>query len=298
MARTGRRQWIALLLAGVLATGALAACGGDDDDDAGGDDTDVTVEDTEDETEDTADDEAAGGDVEAYCEAVTEIETIPEPEVDFESMSPEEQQEFAAAFATDELLPLAEEAQANAPEEVAEDIEILVGAVEEVAETGDFAAFDTPETEAAGDNAHAFDVENCDWARTEVIAADYEFQGIEESYEAGVISFDFKNTGAEVHELAIMRKADGVTESFDDLLAMGEEEAEGKVEFVGGIDPILPEDVDYVVADLEAGDYLAICFLPVGATPEVFEAVESGQQEPPEGPPHFTQGMKVEFTVS
>jgi hypothetical protein len=46
--------------------------------------------------------------------------------------------------------------------------------------------------------------------------------------------------------------------------------------------------------DLEPGRYVIACFLPVGATPENMEALESGELQ---GPPHFTQGMLEEFTV-
>lgn len=38
----------------------------------------------------------------------------------------------------------------------------------------------------------------------------------------------------------------------------------------------------------EPGDYVAVCFIPLGSTPDNEEA---------DGPPHLTQGMKVEFTV-
>lgn len=57
-----------------------------------------------------------------------------------------------------------------------------------------------------------------------------------------------------------------------------------------------PGDDDYFVADLEEGEYIALCFIPVGLTPEAAAAVEEGGEEP-QGPPHFTQGMRAEFTV-
>lgn len=40
--------------------------------------------------------------------------------------------------------------------------------------------------------------------------------------------------------------------------------------------------------ELETGDYVAACFIPEGSTGD-----EEGT-----GPPHFTKGMKTEFTVS
>ena len=40
---------------------------------------------------------------------------------------------------------------------------------------------------------------------------------------------------------------------------------------------------------------MIVCFLPVGATPDNMEALESGELQ---GPPHFSQGMLEEFTVA
>jgi len=267
----GRRglRLLGLLLA-VLALGfGLSGCGDDDDGD---------------------------GDVEAYCEDTLAIETIPEPDIDFESMSEEEQAEAAKEFASEELVPLAEKIQANAPEEIADDIDTLVAAVDEIAETGDFGVFDSAETEEASDNAHAFDLANCGWESSEVTAREYEFEGVAAEYEAGPTSFEFSNAGEELHEFIVLKKKADTEESFDELLELPQEEAEGKVDEVGAVFGE-PGDDDYLVADLEEGEYIALCFIPVGLTPEAAAAAEEGGEEP-QGPPHFTQGMRAEFTVS
>ncbi|MEJ7722307.1 MAG: hypothetical protein WKF58_18585 [Ilumatobacteraceae bacterium] len=59
----------------------------------------------------------------------------------------------------------------------------------------------------------------------------------------------------------------------------------------------MPGETGHTVVDLTAGDYLAICFIPVGTTPEKMSEME-GQEGPPEGKPHFLEGMQLEFTVS
>ena len=99
----GRARRIALACAAAL-TLVLGACG-DSDDDGNGDASGDSSE------------QAAGGDVEAYCEAELEIETIGEPDIDFENASEEEQQAAAKEFATAELLPKAKAVQEEAPEE-------------------------------------------------------------------------------------------------------------------------------------------------------------------------------------
>jgi hypothetical protein len=175
---------------------------------------------------------------------------------------------------------------------------VLVDATREIAETGDFSVFDEDEVAEAEAGAHAYDLENCGWGQSDVAALDYAFQGVARSYDAGPVSFDLTNEGDEMHEMAILRKNDGTTESFDELFAMEEEQALTKVELVAIIEPTAPGDDDYAVADLEEGDYAVVCFLPVGATPDAFEAVESGAGDPSAfGPPHFTEGMKAEFSV-
>ena len=293
-------QRLAVLLAGVVVVGGLAACGGDDDDetDATGDETEATADGTDEDDDGDDADVDVDVDVPANCDAVATIETLPEPDIDFESLSEEELQEEIAAFATDEILPITEEVAANTPPEIAEEIDILIGAVEEIAETGDFTIFESPEVEEASDTTHAFDLENCGWASSPVEASEYAFSNVSPSYDAGIVSFDLSNVGEEVHEMVFFRKNDDVTQSFDEILALGEEEAQSLITNVAAIDATNPGDADYSVLDLESGEYIALCFLPVGATPEVFEAVQSGQQDPPEGPPHFVEGMRAEFSVA
>jgi hypothetical protein len=283
----------ALLLALLL---LAAACGGDDGDDeetGSGSETTETTETSEasdgDDSGDSGDDngEGASADIETYCDRVFEIETLGEPDVDFEA-DPAEVAEQLKAFAAENMVPLAEAIDEVAPDEIREEIDVQVAAVQDLAETGDPEAFENdPEVQEAQEVTHAFDVENCGWTPIEVTAIDYGFEGLDDT-EAGPASFEFTNdSDKEFHELALARKNDGVTETAEELLALPEEEAMEKVTIVGGTFAE-PGDSGYLVADLEAGDYVAVCFIPVGATPE---------NEEGSGPPHFTQGMVTEFTV-
>lgn len=234
---------------------------------------------------------AQAGGPEQYCNTVLEIEqrVAAGPDIDFERAGPEEQAEAAKQFAAS-LLPLVEQAQAAAPTAVREDVDVLVGAVENVAETGDFGVFETPEVEAAGRNAHAFELDNCGWQRVDVTATEYAFEGVPATSEGGPTSFEFDNDGAELHEMVLLRKRDGVTESFEELLQLPQEEAMSKVEFAGVAfaAPGEQDGVNYVVTDLQPGEYAMVCFIPVGTTSE---------ESFGDGPPHFTQGMLAEFTV-
>ena len=281
MRRTTWRLLTAVLLVMTL---AAAACGGDDEEESTG----SPSEPAEESTDTSGEGEEAGGDVDEYCAKTLEIETVPEPELDFESMSEEEQAEAAKEFASTELQPLAQDIEAAAPEEISDDVAVLVAAVDEIAETGNFEAFEEPEVEAASDRVHEFDLESCGWEQVDVSAVDYAFEGIPESLDAGPTSFEFTNDSEkEFHELVLFRKNDGVTESVAELLELPEEEAMEKVTVKGGTFAA-PGDGDPLVVELDAGEYAAVCFVPVGATEENQEGT---------GPPHFVQGMVHEFTV-
>lgn len=269
-----------------LAVASLAACGDDEDstDTAAGDAAEQPADDET--TTTTAGDEV---DVEAYCDAAVAIETAPEPDIDFDTATPEEMTAAVQAFATDTLRPLVDDVEANLPPELEEAFVALDAAVTEAAETGDFAAFESPEFEAANDTAHAFDLENCGWEQVDVTAIDYAFEGIPTTVPAGVVNFEFTNQSArqEFHELVLFRINDDVTESVQDLLALPEEEAMTKVTEAGGTGAE-PGGSEYTVTELEPGRYGAVCFVPTGASEENPEGT---------GPPHFMQGMVVEFTV-
>jgi hypothetical protein len=283
------RRFVAPVLV-ALAIGSLAACGDDDDETTtAADETTTTTEAEEADGGDTGDDGAAEGDLAAYCDAALAIEVVPEPEIDFESLSPEEQAEAAKQFAAENLVPLAEELQAVAPEEVAEQVAAGVAAVNEVAETGDFAAFENPETDAALTELHAFDLENCGWESIDASGIDYGFQGVPATVPAGPVSFEFTNdsTHQEAHEFVVFKKNEGVTQSATELLQLPEEEAMTMASFVSATFAP-PGESDYTVTELEPGDYFVACFIPVGSTEENPEG---------SGPPHFMEGMVTEFSV-
>ena len=126
------------------------------------------------------------------------------------------------------------------------------------------------------------------------------------------------NEGAEIHEIAILRKVDGAEMSWDEIamLAATEDPAvEDVAEFVGAAFSPDAETPGVAVVDLEPGEYAAICFIPVGSLQG--EPQDEGQGEPesesePEaegegGPgaslaeaeydPHFAHGMIQVFTV-
>jgi hypothetical protein len=91
-----------------------------------------------------------------------------------------------------------------------------------------------------------------------------------------------------MHEMAVVRKNDGETKSFTELLKLSDDEAMKHVT-IKGVTFAPPGQTGTGYADLDPGQYLAICFIPKGAS----DAKPNG-----DGPPHFMLGMQQEFTVS
>lgn len=218
-----------------------------------------------------------------YCAKTLAIETYPEPDIDFQSASPEEVATGIRAYAA-KLVPLAEQAQSAAPAEVRKDIDVLVGAVRQVAQTGDFeSSFEAPPVKEAETRAHGFDLKSCKWARVDVSGADYSYSGVPKTMKAGPVSFEFSNAGAEPHELALLKVNDGVKESIEQIVALPEAQGKAKVTKVAGTFAA-PGKGDYAVANLKPGRYGFACFVPVGGGKD--------------GPPHVTKGMYAEFEVA
>jgi hypothetical protein len=176
------------------------------------------------------------------------------------------------------------------PDELRDDATLLQTTIEEVADSGDYEAFDAPDVDAANDRLHQFELANCGWNVLEITAQDFSFGGLPDEVPTGPTSFEVENHGEDAHELVLIKRAEGVTEPVEELLELPDDEVMDKVSFLGVAEPVPGGEGTYLVADLEPGEYVAICFIPTGT--------RSLDGPPPEGPPHFAQGMVAEFTVS
>ena len=130
--------------------------------------------------------------------------------------------------------------------------------------------------------------ENCGVDTIDVTAKEYEYSGIPDTLTTGYHVLNFSNQGTEQHEMFAFRINDGVTESLDEIFALPEEDAMTKITPVNAsFAP--PGQSDTGSWNLtEPGSYAVVCFVPVGSVGDT-----EGQ-----GPPHFTQGMIHEFTVT
>src|SRR4029078_8573799 len=125
--------------------------------------------------------------------------------------------------------------------------------------------------------------EHCEFdQKKEVTASEYKFEGLPKKLDAGTPAILLPNGGAEAHEMAIMRKADGVTQSWEEILALPQEEAQALVVQVGGAFAPNKEPTGLAVVDLVPGDYVATCFVPTGTSMASDGTVTEGT-----GTPHF-----------
>ncbi|HEX2196461.1 MAG TPA: hypothetical protein VHJ76_06000 [Actinomycetota bacterium] len=238
-----------------------AACGGED----GGDEPDTGA----------AAQETAAESNDAFCESVVAAETAV----------------LAASSGGDpsgveDLVATVEE---TAPQELEEQVTVVVTAVRRALETRDDSAFETEEFTQNEEEVDRWVADNCGFdAQVDVTAVDYAFEGVPETLPAGIATFNFSNEGTELHEMLMVRYKDPST-TVEDLMKLSDREAQKVIDFIGAsFGP--PGASDTESKELTPGKYALLCFVPVGATSE--KAAEKA-----DGPPHVARGMSAEFTV-
>ena len=141
-----------------------------------------------------------------------------------------------------------------------------------------------------------------------VTAADYAFEDLPKSVDAGT-TLTLKNASTkEIHEMVVFRIPDGEKRSVQQLVNLPESEqtaifGEGPPAMV----MIAPPGGGEMIQALgdgkltEKGRYAVVCFIPTGADPAAYlAAAQAPSDGPPQvagGPPHTAQGMYGEITV-
>lgn len=202
--------------------------------------------------------------------------------------------------------------ESNAPSAIADQVQTLVTSIKQASGSTDTTASDggstngtaTDDTSAEGGDEEGgpppeelltssaavgvYAAENCADETLQVEARDYEFVGLPSTLAAGTYGIVMDNQGTEWHEMILVKKNEGVTQTAQELLQLPEEQVMEMITTVGGAFAA-PGEKTGLVADLTEGDYVAVCFIPVGTT-----SLESTS----EGPPHAMQGMVAEFSVT
>ena len=131
-----------------------------------------------------------------------------------------------------------------------------------------------------------------------VVGTDYHFGGLPTSVPVGTV-ISFQNQGAELHEIVVSRKNDGVTQSFEELLQLPDDEALQYVTMIGEM-PLFAAPGAMAEGTLtipQEGEYIALCFVPQGFTelPAPDASIDPALMA---APPHFALGMVQTFTVT
>jgi hypothetical protein len=142
----------------------------------------------------------------------------------------------------------------------------------------------------------------------EVTAADYAFEGLPSSVDAGT-TFTLKNSSTkELHEMVVIRIPDSEQRPVRELINLPEAQQEA---IFGAGEPAMVllappggGEVIKAVGDgtlSQPGRYAVVCFIPTGADPQAYlAAAQNSSGGPPQvagGPPHVAQGMYGEITV-
>lgn len=138
-----------------------------------------------------------------------------------------------------------------------------------------------------------------------VTGVDYAFEGVPTSVPVGT-TFGFDNQGTELHEMAVFRKNDDVTMSFEEILQLPDAEAFTMVTPVGQAFSAPGEMAEGEVNLAQEGEYILLCFIPQGTielpteSPGTSPSAESPGASPAAspGPPHFVLGMLQQFQVT
>lgn len=231
--------------------------------------------------------------VEGFCAAAidAQVSLSAGPDVDFDTATEDEISTALGEFAT-RVGPLLDDLEANAPEEIQDEVSTVVTNARAAAETGDQAALESEEYQQAELAVGSYVVDNCQIQTHEVEGFDYGYNNVPTDAQSGRTAFRFANTGDELHEMVVFR-IDDESLTIAQLLQMPQEEAMDNVTFTGvAFAEAGGEDV--LFTDLEPGRYGIVCFIPIGTrSAEDLPEDESGATQPP----HFTQGMVAEFTV-
>lgn len=134
--------------------------------------------------------------------------------------------------------------------------------------------------------ADEFTYTNCPGAKVNVVATDYQFQGLPATLEPGVTNFKLTNNAPkEDHEMGLGKLLPAnESMSVEEILALPEKKADRLFDrSVGGGMYAPAGESGYMTIDLKPGKYVYACFIPVGGK-------KNGQ-------PHAMEGMYGSFTV-
>jgi hypothetical protein len=210
-----------------------------------------------------------------FCDAVLEVESV------------------IAQERFDELDPVLTKAETSAPAEIAASVQALVAQTRTAIET-ETDPSDDPGYRELENTLGEYVYTSCGWQAYEVTMSEYAFEGIPKTLTTGPVAFKLVNEGAEVHEIVPLR-IKNKNDKLKALLRLPEKKVEKKIQVLDH-ELAAPGDTAYMFLDLtKAGNYGAVCFVPVGT---LDLASLEGEHGGGDGPPHAFEGMYTTFKVT
>jgi hypothetical protein len=223
----------------------------------------------------------------AFCTAAVDFMRVVSdgPDIDDPPGPPEA---VATAFEEYEarLEPPLKDVEQSARPAAQQDIATIVRQTRYAVATRDEAAIQTPEYNAALDRLGAFMISECGFEEVRVTALDHRYEGLPPALPAGTVAFTLSNQGAEPHDLDVYRIHDGVSQPFQQLAQLPDEQMDFVLTAVEEITSS-PGNAETEFLTLIPGRYGVECPVPLGST-----ATADGT-----GPPHYELGQIAEFTV-
>ncbi|MEA2902066.1 MAG: hypothetical protein QOH36_1953 [Actinomycetota bacterium] len=262
------RPWAAVAGLSIALAASFTACGGDDDESA--------------------------ADVTAACEAHANVlagfntlfTVVPEPPEDGPP-PPEFKGQLQSAYDANIAAPVAQ-LVSSAPDEIKDEVDEIALKVKQFRDDADPSAIDGDDFERLTGTVDAYLHENCSGPKADVKAVNYGYQGLPATLPSGTVRIKLDNSTDEAHEIVILNRKPGVTETYDQLLALPDDQAQAKLDFVDATSTD-PGGTGYIVANLPAGDLVFMCSFGKGSTDD---------DDPKQEEPHFTLGMKQEVKVA
>ena len=163
-------------------------------------------------------------------------------------------------------------------------------------------------TEAGGAPTTPHTSDHGDHPTIAVDGIDYGYENLPAEIEAGTVLTFTNQSDTEFHEMVVIRIPDDETRPVEELALLPQEESDAifastmpaLVSVAAPGEEGMPVVGDGVIS--EPGRYAVVCFIPIGADPQVvLDAMQSESSTPPDlgdGPPHITAGMYAELVVT
>lgn len=215
----------------------------------------------------------------ATCDNLLKLDAVPTPDGD-PSAPPDPE---AAKAWGNQVMPLITGALATAPADLKTSLSALQPVVEASATQGVQIPFDDPTVTANVASYESWAFQNCGYQQVSVMGADFRFDGMPATLEAGPTAIQMMNHSAadQVHVLLIL-KAPDPNLTVEQFTAMPMDQLMSQFQPLPGAVVAPPGQQGGLLVDLEPGTYFFIC--PVGE--------EYGTA------PHFLQGMINKVTVT